>query len=409
MAWLYVPGLEGSSLPFTSSATTTEPWVTSSGKATQRPLSWPGWKRRPWIKLLFGTISRPSTADRGAELWIASLRATHASRSATPESAVEKTILDTFGRIADGLLLRSLRASSFSKTSKGTLPLGLTLSEPSYEHWVIELRRASLVRRKLAHRMNAFDSSRSAWLTPATTDVHGIRELDGKRSGGLNTQAVSSWATPQAHDALSPRAPENRADRPGHRNLNDEATSWQTPSATDGKRGDYTLEHGDPERPQISLQGQARSMWPTPDARLSNDGEDPKTWLERKQHHAAKEENATRAGMPLAIAAVMYPTPAARDAKGANSSDHVTTNGTGAMHMDQLPNFVEHSLPDFSRPGLTNTTNGSESLSTTRRLNPRFVEWLMAWPIGWTDCDVPETAFTQYKRRWRSYLFGRSF
>jgi hypothetical protein len=37
------------------------------------------------------------------------------------------------------------------------------------------------------------DSSRrtvslARWLTPATSDTNGTRELDGKRSGGLNTQ-----------------------------------------------------------------------------------------------------------------------------------------------------------------------------------------------------------------------------
>lgn len=37
-----------------------------------------------------------------------------------------------------------------------------------------------------------------------------------------------------------------------------------------------------------------------------------------------------------------WPTPATRDHKGTNSSDHVTTNGTGRMHLDQVPNFVAH-------------------------------------------------------------------
>lgn len=36
-----------------------------------------------------------------------------------------------------------------------------------------------------------------------------------------------------------------------------------------------------------------------------------------------------------------WPTPATRDYKGANSADHLE-NGTGAKHLDQLPNFVEH-------------------------------------------------------------------
>jgi hypothetical protein len=30
----------------------------------------------------------------------------------------------------------------------------------------------------------------AGWLTPATSDTNGVREMDGKRSGGLNTQAT---------------------------------------------------------------------------------------------------------------------------------------------------------------------------------------------------------------------------
>lgn len=43
-------------------------------------------------------------------------------------------------------------------------------------------------------------SQPSAWLTPTTSDTNGIRKLDGKRSGGLNTQVVSAWPTPMSSD-----------------------------------------------------------------------------------------------------------------------------------------------------------------------------------------------------------------
>lgn len=39
-----------------------------------------------------------------------------------------------------------------------------------------------------------------------------------------------------------------------------------------------------------------------------------------------------------------WPTPATRDHKGANSADHLE-NGTGRLHLDQLPNFVAHLWP----------------------------------------------------------------
>lgn len=140
-----------------------------------------------------------------------------------------------------------------------------------------------------------------------------------------------------------------------------------------------------------------------------------------------------------------WPTPAARDYKGANGSDHVTK---GAGHLHQLPNFVEHlwytpNLPNGGRtlragvsptgmapdgtkrqvgletqarswptptslsfgeshqPGNSKSMNetlrlasslpapltsrpGRTLLEGRRILNPLFVEWLMGWPANWT-------------------------
>jgi len=66
-----------------------------------------------------------------------------------------------------------------------------------------------------------------------------------------------------------------------------------------------------------------------------------------------------------------WPTPAARDYKGANSLEHCEVNGTGRKHMDQLPNAVVHR--DTAEP--------------SGQLNPAWVEWLMGWPIGWTRLE----------------------
>jgi len=49
-----------------------------------------------------------------------------------------------------------------------------------------------------APRTKGTDSS--SWLTPTTSDMNGVRELDGKRSGGLNTQAQAAWPTPSQRD-----------------------------------------------------------------------------------------------------------------------------------------------------------------------------------------------------------------
>jgi len=72
------------------------------------------------------------------------------------------------------------------------------------------------------------------------------------------------------------------------------------------------------------------------------------------------------------VSLTMWPTPAARDYKGANSLEHCEVNGTGRKHMDQLPNAVAHG--DKPEP--------------SGALNPTWVEWLMGWPIGWTSMDA---------------------
>ena len=35
------------------------------------------------------------------------------------------------------------------------------------------------------------------------------------------------------------------------------------------------------------------------------------------------------------------------------------------------------------------------SMATGGKLNPPWVEWLMGWPIGWTDCEPLETGRCQ--------------
>ena len=76
-------------------------------------------------------------------------------------------------------------------------------------------------------------------------------------------------------------------------------------------------------------------------------------------------------GDGLATAVAQWPTPTMRDYKGANSL--ATTNkkieeGLRA-HMGQLPNAVQH----------------TEQKPIGGTLNPMWVEWLMGWPLEWTD------------------------
>jgi hypothetical protein len=67
----------------------------------------------------------------------------------------------------------------------------------------------------------------------------------------------------------------------------------------------------------------------------------------------------------------LWPTPAARDHKGANGPEHLE-NGTGRLHLDQLPNFVEHlwtapSASDGERGGTI--TEAMPGTSLTQQVN----------------------------------------
>ena len=53
---------------------------------------------------------------------------------------------------------------------------------------------------------------------------------------------------------------------------------------------------------------------------------------------------------------------------------------------------------DLSHQVQETLKRGGKSSKSTPRLNPLFVEWLMGWPIGWTDCDA---VATESFRSWR--------
>ena len=103
----------------------------------------------------------------------------------------------------------------------------------------------------------------------------------------------------------------------------------------------------------------------------------------------------------------MFPTPTARDCKGANSLDHLLVTGGGRKHVDQLANWVKLFPTPTTGAGLCGGTGNYQQLMKLKeagviteeerksmsqgnggQLNPRWVEWLMGYPIGWTDLDA---------------------
>lgn len=91
--------------------------------------------------------------------------------------------------------------------------------------------------------------------------------------------------------------------------------------------------------------------------------------------------------------AKLWPTPTARDYKGANSLEHLTQPKTpgNIHHVDQLANAVKlYTTPCAADSQGSTGGNNHRSLRTdvAGQLNPTWVEWLMGFPIGWTDLNA---------------------
>lgn len=199
-------------------------------------------------------------------------------------------------------------------------------------------------------RRDAISSARprDSWPTPNTPSGGGNLMSTPKHTGGIDLEgAAELWPTPRTTDEAAGRGaiqsgatfyrPSKEWDagrKVGQANLADVSEFWQTPQV------DSFRSRGGDRKDEMGLDQQARLQWVTP---------------------------------------------ASRDYKGANSELHVTETGGGRKHMDQLSNQVEHSF----RPDQPTESDGQKSSANAptlrRRLNTKFVAWLMGLPEGWTS------------------------
>lgn len=251
------------------------------------------------------------------------------------------------------------------------------------------------------------------------------------------TGATRNWPTPQEHDRhISGRTPEETAQarqryQAGCSNLNDIATYWATPqednannaggpSRTNGTYRDLmvdaihwrtpnTRDHHpggprlDADQRQISICDQA-AIWQTPgtDSFRSRGGDrkdemgldqEARHWGTPQAHPRQADPRDVDHGVQLANQVSLWQTPNARDWKSETGSENNT--------YDKSPNLsrqvyrLSHQDP-VTQDGPTSSECDQTSLQPsvsmkprllTRRLNPRFVEWLMGFPLGWTELD----------------------
>lgn len=145
---------------------------------------------------------------------------------------------------------------------------------------------------------------------------------------------------------------------------------WPTPAARDwrsGEASDATMEKH--ARPLSEI----AANWNTPNCR---DGD--------KWHNRSGGRQQNLSGQTF-----NWPTP-----KSSMPGSRINSRG-GKVLEQEARSFRQ--APATPKPGPESSPNAPTS---PRRLNPKFVEWLMGLPEGWTDCGCSAMALSRFKRRW---------
>ena len=144
------------------------------------------------------------------------------------------------------------------------------------------------------------------------------------------------------------------------------------------------------------------SLWPTPDTQNHRDG--------TKVRNAEKQGRTpgTKWGMSLHHAVARWPTPTSRDWKDSmgtvppsRRTPSKQTLGQRVAHLRVWPTpsgGTREGTVSGGHPGLGGGSGNRQKLYTMlgkeegkkmccQSLNPNWVEWLMGFPIGWTDLE----------------------
>ncbi len=215
-----------------------------------------------------------------------------------------------------------------------------------------------------------------SWPTATGSDSkNGGREGLGQvmHPGVCLNDAVKKWPTPQAHDSLEGKTPEQiekmRARTgAGVANLNETASTWRTPDAPNAG-GPRSRQSSRGAGHQVTIAEQAEH-WPTPmahEARLGFQG---------RQNPDAKGSQQS-----LTTKAMQWPTPEKEEQVSLSSlQGQPVESGELSLQTDQ-------NLPQLS-----------EQTDSKPKLNPAFVEWLMGLPFGWTSSELAATEWFRWLR-----------
>jgi len=326
-----------------------EPSAPSNGSHTPQAFCAPD-KTKAFSRLSqFGMTFAPLTESRGEELLMSYRAVFRAKTSVLPGGGRELQVhAADSGKKWHELLAKYDPASSSWKTAQCSLLEDL---EQSLEIWP----RSGSMRNGACYQQPM------------------LARLTCENASGLLPTPLASLAT---------HGGPNQRDSNGRPGLQMAAMMWPTPKSNDAeKRGNF-----DVMNPRNGLPAAAkRSIYPTPSATDGTRG-------------GVMTENMTGQSLTQVVnTMVRFPTPCATDHKGAGKSgtlrdrlDYAVERGATKSNTYATPQARDFCSGQTSR---WEDPNRSRNLNDQigGQLNPTWVEWLMGWPLGWTDLKPLET------------------
>ena len=388
-----------------------------------------------------GTCDAP-ISDDWPEWWTSSLRDSPASPTASPEDASAPLTNGTSGRTPLEPFATWDRGGCCWRTFQASLLTGMP--EPWSGNWpssaMTALGTAYRLRPLVRHTSVG---GGSVYPTPLTTDAQGssgpplsqshATKWDGANSLGRMAQQ-GLWPTPTVHGNNN-RAGLSEKSGDG---LQTAVRLWPTPRAGDGRKGpDWNYVAQQRQSPALPT---AVRLWPTPvvsdsDRQSAKYGGGNETllgavasrWPTPMAHDAkAPGPSAKDRGEPSLSAKLLYPTPVVSQHyqnRSASPGASLRPSLTGMAETDSWPTPAARDAKDSGRepsqwerhtPGLSiqvqpdwPTPGGADSHGQMPeefrggRLNPRWVEWLMGIPIGWTSSEPLATG--SYRQWWLAF------
>ena len=357
------------------------------------------------LKKFTGKTSKPRTSLA---------EASPVSPSALPENERERTTSAGYGLSLRGAFAYFDRGTSSWRTPQGCL---VWASDTFSETWPPSgMMRNGIVypRPRLVPRTSV--TGYGLWPTPRGADVSGGDRTkwvaEGRWQMGLR-EAVRMFPTPAAADGE--RGSETYCR--GNPTLLGAVRMWLTPSATNvdsrsedavRRRTEYRKSIGRETVPPGCLAEQVKAgyptrdirMWPTPSG-TAGEGEFLET-LETKDGEPAKQyeraynpETGKHVQITLNRAVKLWPTP-----KGSPSGpDFARANREGSGGDDlataaarwPTPTNSMQTTGDLEQARYSSRNRPAYQEVNTGQLNPTWVEWLMGYPLGWTDLNVSAT------------------